>query len=319
MTDLPVYSPMLATRWPAPFTDPDWAFEVKWDGVRAIASWDGRMAWLRSRNGNDLGGTYPELVPGAGLPPVILDGEIVALDESGRPSFSLLQARGGRRRGGAEPAPVTFMTFDVLHRDGPLLDLPWDERRALLADLELPVPYVVADPILGDGEVLWKAITEQRLEGMVGKLRNSPYRPGVRSPDWRKVSRVEHVRAVVGGYLRGERSRAATFGSLLLGLVDGARLRYIGSVGTGFTREDLRVIHAALEEMTIPDSPFHPEERIVGEVVYTNPELVALVEFKEWTRANRLRAPAFKGFTDDPWESITWSSEGPPPPRTESG
>ena len=154
---------------------------------------------------------------------------------------------------------------------------------------------------------------------MVAKRIDSPYRPGTRSPDWRKVARVDQVRAVVGGFLPGEGSRAATFGSLLLGLVDGDRLRYIGSVGTGFDGPTLHAIRAALDQMVQPISPFHSDTEIPGPARFVAPSLTALVEFKEWTGAGKLRAPSFKGFTDDDWETVTWSSEGPPAPRTESG
>ena len=147
---------------------------------------------------------------------------------------------------------------------------------------------------------------------MVAKRIDSAYHPGSRSPEWRKVARVDHVRAVVGGYLPGERSRTATFGSLLLGLVDGERLRYIGSVGTGFTGETLRAIRRALDEMATAHSPFHEASDIARAAVYVEPSLTALVEFKEWTHTGKLRAPAFKGFTDDEWSSLTWDAEGPP-------
>ncbi|NNF09268.1 MAG: hypothetical protein HKN74_03185 [Acidimicrobiia bacterium] len=311
---LPTYAPMLATRWSRPFSDPEWAFEVKWDGVRAVAHWNGSELTTYSRRGRRVGETYPELSVLEGVPPCILDGEIVAFDAAGKPSFGVLQQRMNLRRAGSAAAewPVSFMAFDLLYLTEPLITSPWSRRRAALESLELPSPFLVPEPVLGDGEALWDGVGTQELEGMVAKRVDSAYHPGTRSPEWRKVSRVDQVRAVVGGYLPGERSRMATFGSLLLGLVDGERLRYIGSVGTGFTGETLRAIRSALDEMTTADSPFHDGGDVARTAVYVEPSLTALVEFKEWTHTGKLRAPAFKGFTDNRWESLTWDSEGPP-------
>jgi bifunctional non-homologous end joining protein LigD len=320
MAEVPTYQPMLATRHPAPFSDPEWAFEVKWDGVRAIAGWDGEELTVRSRTGRVITPTYPELESLRALPPCVLDGEIVAFDERGRPSFGLLQQRMNLRSGArASSPPISFMAFDLLHQDVPLIGQPWSERRRLLAGLPLPVPFVVAEPVVGDGDALWEAVVEEGLEGMVGKQMDSTYRPGIRSNSWRKVGRVDQVRAVVGGYLPGEGSRASSFGSLLLGLVEGDNLRYIGSVGTGFAGETLGAIREALDEMTTSRSPIQPGTEIDRHAVFVDPQLTALVEFKEWTRAGRLRAPSFKGFTDDGWEAATWAAEGPPTPKTGSG
>jgi bifunctional non-homologous end joining protein LigD len=303
---VPVYAPMLATRWPGAFSDPAWAFEVKWDGVRAVVSWDGTHLEVRSRTGRPIGTEYPELNRLAGLAPCVLDGEIVAFDDEGRPSFGGLQQRG------ATGTPISFMVFDLLYLDAPLIDESWTTRRDRLAGLELPAPFVVPDPILGDGEALWAGVAERDLEGMVAKRLDSTYRPGERSPLWRKIARVNQVRAVVGGYLPGEGGRATTFGSLLLGLVDGDRLRSIGSVGTGFTSASLEAIGSALGELVIDQSPFSFGSEIPAGARFIEPSLVALVEFKEWTRAGKLRAPSFKGFTDDDWSAITWAAEGPP-------
>ena len=199
--DLPRYSPMLATRWPNAFSDPEWVFEVKWDGVRALVHWDGDSLEAYSRRGRAIVATYPELRQLGDVPPCILDGEVVALDGSGRPSFGLLQQRMNVATAGEAQTstPVSFMVFDLLHLDEPLVERPWSERRTELELLELASPYVVAEPVRGDGDALWQAITEQRLEGMVAKRLESTYRPGARSPDWRKVARVDQVRAVVGG------------------------------------------------------------------------------------------------------------------------
>jgi bifunctional non-homologous end joining protein LigD len=206
------------------------------------------------------------------------------------------------------------MAFDLLFLGGPLVDGPWTSRREQLAQLELPAPYVVPEPVIGEGDALWAGVVEQGLEGIVGKRLDSTYRPGERSAHWRKVARVDQVRAVVGGYLPGDGSRGSTFGSLLLGLVDGDRLRYIGSVGTGFNGVTLRVVRSTLDELATAHSPFQSESELPAHARFVEATLVALVEFKEWTRAGKLRAPSFKGFTDDEWDAVTWTAEGPPTP-----
>lgn len=311
---------MAAAKWPEAFSDPNWAFEVKWDGVRVIASWDGDSLRLKSRRGRDITRTYPELSWPLAGPPTILDGEIVAFDATGRPSFGELQQRMNLSSGAGVEAeiPISFMVFDILYLSSPLIDQPWHRRWNQLQDLRLPIPYIVADPVIADGETLWKAIHERELEGMVAKRTDSPYRPGIRSEDWRKIPRVERVRAVVGGFVAGDGSRTGTFGSLLLGLTDGESLRFVGSVGTGFDQATLRAIREALDQMVQLQSPFTDDSEIPGEATFVDPQLVAMVEFKEWTRAGKLRAPSFKGFTDDPPEAVTWLEEGPPTPRTES-
>ena len=174
---LPVYSPMLASRWPAAFTDPEWAFEVKWDGVRAVAAWNGERLDVRSRTGRPIGPNYPELDQLAGLAPCVLDGEIVAFDDEGRPSFGRLQQRQSL------PTPISFMVFDLLFLGGPLVDQPWTVRRERLAALQLPVPYVVPDPVIGEGHALWEGVVEQGLEGAINRKPRS--RPGNQKFDGR--------------------------------------------------------------------------------------------------------------------------------------
>jgi bifunctional non-homologous end joining protein LigD len=304
---------MLAVRRDLPFSDPEWAFEPKWDGVRALAYWDGERLTLRSRRGRDITPVYPELVHITPDRAVVLDGEIIALAAEGRPSFGMLQNRmnvGSPDRATIEAYPVHYMVFDLLYDREPIIEQPWTERRERLEKVQLG-SGVLVEPVVGEGEDLWLAILEQRLEGMVAKRLGSTYQPGIRSYDWLKVPRTETVRAVVGGWVMGERSRASTFGSLLLGLVDGDRLRYIGSVGTGFDNLTLRAIRGALDEMAADRSPFHPDLEMPTEIRFVTPHLVALVEFKEWTRTDKLRAPSFKGFTDDRWDETTWESEGP--------
>jgi bifunctional non-homologous end joining protein LigD len=307
---------MLATSWPTVFDDEDWVWELKWDGVRTMLSWDGHGASLRSRAGNDATGRYPELTKAVGGEPVILDGEIVALDETQRPSFELLQQRMNLAsphlvREAIGQVPVSFVAFDILYAARPLVGEPIETRRDLLAAVPVGGPIVIGERFEGDPAPLWEAVRERGLEGVVAKRRRSPYRPGTRSADWRKVTVRHRVRAVVGGFTPGTGGRGDSFGALLVGLWDGGKLRCIGSVGTGFDHATLAAVRAALDDMTVSESPFHGDPAIPRPRTWVAPSLVAVVEYKEWTGGPRLRAPVFLGFGDDPAESVTWEAEGP--------
>lgn len=305
---------MLATPWPKPFDDDRWVFELKWDGVRCIARVDSDGVDLRSRAGNNMTDRYPELSR-AYLPiGSILDGEIVALDQRGRPSFELLQGRMHRIPGaGLEvPVPITYVVFDLLaDQSGLLLDLPLEARIDRLCSLELPNPVVVGDRYASESKGIWGFVVENDLEGIVAKRLGSPYVPGTRSPDWRKVGNFKHLRAVVGGFTEGTGGRSSSFGALLLGLWDGDRLRWIGAVGSGFSNKSLMAIRSALNEMTVAESPFLPDAELPRSATWVQPQLVAMVRFKHWTKGGKVRAPSFRGFTDDPLDTITWGTEGP--------
>jgi bifunctional non-homologous end joining protein LigD len=314
--DIPRYEPMLATAWAAPFSAPGWWFELKWDGVRTLAYSQHRQVRLRSRRDRDVTVTYPE-VASLRLPEgVVIDGEIVAFDESGRPSFELLQQRMNlsHRAQVAEVArtvPVSYVVFDLLYAGADVTRQPLAERRARLADLELGAPAVVTDIVDREGEALFAAVVARGLEGMVAKRIDSLYQPGRRSSDWRKIANRRLIRAVVGGYLQGEGARGDTFGSLLIGLWDGPSLRWIGAVGSGFDDKELVSIRAALDELTRPDPPFTDVSQVMGRPSWVEPGLVVSIEYKEWTAAGRLRAPVWKGVLGDPCEEITWEAEGP--------
>lgn len=298
---LPDYQPMLATPWPAAFDDDGWWFEVKWDGYRVVVANDGGRIRARSRRGLDLLSRFPE-VSTLPLPEgVVLDGEVIAFDDDGRPSFSLLQTG----------APVNLIVFDVLYRAGDLTGLPYEDRREILETLGLPSPIVVPAPTRGSGLALYEAVRQSGLEGIVAKKAGSKYLPGRRSPDWRKVPVKRRLRAVVGGYLAGEGSRASTFGSLLLGLYDGDELRWIGAAGSGFDGRSLESVHASLRRIERPDSPFSNPVTVPGRKTWVEPEIVVAVEFKEWTRDNRLRAPVFKGVELADPSTVTWEAERP--------
>lgn len=312
---LPIYRPMLASPWPHPFSDSDWYFEPKWDGVRAIARCDsGRLA---SRTGRDITSTYPELRGLAGLGDVVLDGEVVALDPGGNPSFELLQqrinVRGPRRVADLAGAiPVHFLVFDVLYDCAPLIGRPLSERRERLEAIELPAPVVRSPVEPGNGEALFQAICQRGMEGIVAKRAASTYQPGHRSPDWRKIVNVHRTRAVVGGFTPGEGARRHGFGALLLGMWDDdGSLRFTGAVGTGFDAASMRAIRHALNEMTTPECPFRADPALPGDATWVVPHLVAEVEYRQWTSAGRLRAPSFKGFSDREHHSVRWRRDGP--------
>ncbi len=305
---------MLATPWPRPFIDPDWSFEIKWDGVRALVTWDGRSVEVRSRAGNDATSRYPELTTLEADRPLVLDGEIVALDESGRPSFEKLQGRMNLMHApdvarSVAAIPISCVVFDILYDGTDITGLPFDQRRERLLGLDLAQPFVTSTVIEEDPSALWQFVVDRGIEGIVAKRAGSGYRPGTRSPDWRKITHFKTVRAVVGGYLPGERGRSTSFGSLLVGVYTDQGLRWIGAVGSGFSNEHLAAIRHALDAMTTPECPFVEASDIPPDAVWVEPRLVAMVQYKEFTGAGRLRGPSFKGFTDDDPRSIAWADE----------
>lgn len=309
---IPDFEPMLATKWDEPFDDPGWWFEIKWDGYRAIVTSEEGRVRARSRRGLDLIGRFPEL---AGLPipdRVAVDGEVVAFDEAGRPSFSLLQQRTGfGGRASVDFTGVNLVVFDVLYAGEKVVARPYEERRQILSGLGLESPIVVPEPTPGRGLALMEAARTRGLEGIVGKRLGSPYLPGRRSPDWRKVAIRRRVRGVVGGYLPGEGSRSSTFGSILVGIYDDQGLRWVGAVGSGFTESSLATFHGELRGSEISSSPFHNPVVVPGprRPVWVEPRLVVEVEFKEWTRDDHLRAPVFKGRALADPASVTWAEE----------
>lgn len=292
---------MLATPWPHPFDDEGWWFELKWDGYRCLAT-GGTRTRLRSRRGLDLADRFPDV---ASIPIPegwTLDGEIVVLDPEGRPDFSLLQA-GGR---------ATYVAFDLL--DGPdstFIDRPFEDRRDRLVSLDLDRRIVVTEPVAGEGVALYDAVAAQGLEGIVAKRSGSRYLPGRRSPDWRKIANRNVIRAVVGGWLPGEGGRSSTFGSLLVGLWRGDALRWVGAVGSGFSDAQLGPIMEALRELERPSPPFEDVSAVPAGARWVDPGLVIAVEYKEWTRDDRLRAPVYKGLESVPSSEVTWESERP--------
>ena len=304
--------PMMARTGTLPRDDEQWGFEVKWDGVRAIChSEPGRMR-LHSRNLLDITPRYPEvgrLNRALSHHRAILDGEIVALDAEGKPSFGALQRRmhvGSEStvRRLAKETPVTYIIFDLLWLDGhSLMDLPYTERRARLAELELGDGgrWRVPDYVVGHGEQLLAATEQQGLEGVIAKRLDSKYEPGRRTPSWLKIKNVDRQEVVVGGWVPGDGKRRDRIGALLVGVRDdNGDLRHVGRVGTGFTEAELDRLAEKLRPLERDDSPFAPGgPKIPRGAVFADPELVAEVEFREWTDGGQLRAPSYKGLRDD--------------------
>jgi bifunctional non-homologous end joining protein LigD len=306
--------PMLATPGEVP-TAPGWAYEFKWDGVRAVTSVDGDRVRAVSRNGLDITGCYPELDTLAELlggREAVLDGEIVSLDRAGRPDFGLLQSRMHVQRPSTallRRVPVAYFVFDLLYLDGGrLLDATYGQRRELLAGLRLDGrARAVTVPRWwpgwpGDGEAVLAAAREHGLEGVVAKRMDSRYEPGRRSRAWVKTALTQTMDVVIGGWKPGEGHRSGTIGSLLLGAHDGAgRLRYLGHVGTGFTRRTLTELYARLSAIEREASPFAddlPREH-AREARWVGPRFVAEVSYRGVTREGRLRAPSWRGLRAD--------------------
>ena len=312
MGGLPAYRPMMAQLGEPPEHDGAWAYEMKWDGVRALAYVEDGRVRLFSRSGKEVTAAYPEL---AGLAdavaaaPCVLDGEVVAFDEAGRPRFEALQPRMHQRdprkvRRLMGVVPVTYLLFDVLHTaDGPVVGEPYLRRREILAGLVRPGPHWDVPPHL-EGVTAARAVDESRrlgLEGIVAKRVASPYRPGRRSPEWRKVKNQRSQEVVIGGWKPGQGRRANTIGSLLTGVYEGGRLRYAGHVGTGFSEATLRELERVLRPLERPGSPFDDEvpREFARDAHWVEPRLVGEVRYAEWTGDHRLRHPSWRGLRDD--------------------
>ena len=310
--------PMLATAVDKPFDNPNWLFEIKWDGYRALAFIEDTNVRLVSRNQNDLTGQFHEL---GDLPKLvkaqraILDGEIVALDDQGRPSFSLMQQRTGfqpgkPRRPGREGVPVVYYAFDLLYLDGLDLRRVGLEKRKELLQSILQAGDIVrfSDHYPEKGRELFEVAGQRGLEGILAKKRDSIYHEE-RSRDWLKIKITRRQECVIGGYTDPEGSRQY-FGALVLGLCDNrGRLIHVGQAGTGFDQRALQEIHERLRPLETKAKPFHGEIGGLKKVHFVRPQLVAEIKFSEWTHETgeggmKLRAPVFLGlrFDKDPKE-----------------
>ncbi len=306
-------SPMMAKAGSLPGSGEagTWSFEMKWDGIRAVAYLDESQVELVTRNDRNIAAGYPELTssaPGAASGGVILDGEIVALDEAGRPSFERLQQRmhvvkpeSVRRLSAA--VPVHYFAFDVLAiGERSTLSLTYDERRELLQSLEIEGPrWVVPPAFVGDGEAALAASREQGLEGVVAKRRDSTYLPGARSSSWVKLKHVRTQEVVIGGWRPGRGRREGGIGSLLVGIPGKDGLDYVGHVGTGFSDSALDDLDRRLGPQVLDRSPFAdaPPPADVRDAVWVSPTFVGEVTYAEFTSAGRLRHPSWRGLRPD--------------------
>lgn len=287
----PGYSPMLADTAPGPFSDDDWLFEIKWDGIRAIAT-IGQTVSLKSRNNMELAGKFPELGELATLAPgTVLDGEIVVM-RGGKPDMQSLMPRlqGESLRAGS--APVTYIVFDILRQgDEELIHLPLTERRRILQSAVQEGPHVVLSvPVDGRGEDYFRAAVAQGLEGVMAKRKDSPYIPGARSRAWLKIRALKSCDCVVAGYTPGKGSRTSAFGALLLGLYENGTLVPVGKVGTGFS--DTMIVEL-MERLRLHTIPIPQLSGIRGVVVWLEPALVCEIGYMEVTRDRKLRIPRF--------------------------
>lgn len=304
--------PMLATSGTLPSGDTGWAFEMKWDGLRALALISGGKVRLTSRTGRDITLVYPELAglaAAADAQQAVLDGEIVAFGDGAWPDFEALQQRmnistAAQASTLAASVPVSFLAFDLLWLDGrPLLDEPYVRRRELLDGLGLDGgSWQVPPAFIGESGADIQAVSrQQRLEGVMAKRLQSRYDPGRRTTSWRKIKNVRRQEVVIGGWKPGEGGRAGWIGSLLVGVYEHGELVYSGHVGTGFTQQTLQMLGQRLAPLRRDDPPFAgtipPGDARFAQ--WVDPELVAEVAFADWTKSGRLRAPSYKGLRND--------------------
>ncbi len=303
--------PMLATLVDTPFDDPAWFFEIKWDGVRALAyvrrGGARREVTLRSRGGMTLNAQFPEVVEALyaeNLPDAVLDGEIVALDDGGRAHFQLLQSR-FHRENGITPGPtplIAYYVFDVLYFNGHgLTDRPLADRREVLDSTLRPTRVIrVSEVVPEHGRAFYRAAQRLGVEGIVAKRRDAPYRPGERGKSWLKLKVTQRMEAVVGGFTRGRGARVKTFGAVLLGTYDSqGRLHYIGHCGGGFTDAELNRVMTLLQPRVEAACPFAQVPPSNEQVTWVRPELVVDVEYAGWTRDRLLRVPVYQGLRND--------------------
>jgi bifunctional non-homologous end joining protein LigD len=299
------YRPMLATLSDGLPAGDDWAYEIKWDGYRALGYIRNGQAKLLSRRENDLTQRFPAIAKAlekaVRSPECVVDGEVCALDEQGRPSFSAMQQ-------GKAGTPLVYAVFDVLEVDGvPVVDLPLEERREKLAALlntqTKGAQAVQVSELFDDGEALYEAAEQQGLEGVMAKKRGSKYCEGRRTRDWLKIKTHGEQELVIVGYTRGEGRRAGSFGSLVLAANEDGKLRWVGNVGTGFNERTIKELLAQLEPLRTDASPLDTVPKMPrvrkADVAWVKPQLVAQVKFTEWTHDGHLRAPVYLGLRED--------------------
>jgi bifunctional non-homologous end joining protein LigD len=277
-------------------TDEGWEFEIKWDGNRNFAFVEDGAVRFQTSNKLDSTARFAELASladGVNAKQAILDGEMVVLDDAGRPSFGLLQQGG---------APLLYVVFDVLEIDGrDVTGLPYSDRRKLLEQLVENGDRWMISPRHPDGEALYELAKERGLEGIVAKRADSVYEVGRRSPSWRKIKYRPQQEFVVGGWVPGTGTRESTLGALLVGVYEGEKLRYSGRVGTGFKERELQRLLARFRELAQDECPFDPPPPPPTRKIakWLRPEMVVEVQFAEWTSESILRQPSYVGERDD--------------------
>ncbi len=300
--------PMMARPGKLPPDEQNWSFEIKWDGVRSIAYCKPGRIRLESRNLNEITAAYPEIrgvLDQLGMHEAVLDGEIVAFDDAGRPSFGRLQRRMHVTSPSAvrrlrSSTPVVYAIFDLLYLDGhSLMGLPYEERRERLEGLALQGPAWRVPAKHRDGSRLLEATGKQGLEGIIAKRLGSTYEPGRRSGAWLKIKHTLRQELVIAGWLPGEGRRERRIGALLMGYYEDGAFRYAGRVGTGFTDAMLDELAERLAPYRRDTSPFTDAPKFPREAVFVEPCLVAEIEFREWTGDGVMRAPSYKGLRDD--------------------
>ena len=296
------YQPMLATLAEEVPKGDDWIFEIKWDGYRIVSTVAGGEPELRTRKDQDYTQRFEnvakELAKALKTPDCVVDGEVCALDEEGRPSFSAMQQ-------GKRGTPIVYYVFDLFEVEGePIIELPLEERRKRLERLlDKRNKTVRLSESFDDGNALLSAAEQQGLEGIMAKRLGSRYLPGRRTRDWLKIKGHGRQEFVIAGYTRGQGRRSGTLGSLVLGMYEGGELVYVGNVGTGFNDKEIERLLRKLKPLERDAPPFRNVPKMPrvrkGDVVWVEPKLVAEVEFAEWTHDGRLRAPAYKGLRED--------------------
>lgn len=299
--------PMLATLVDDPFSDREWLFETKWDGVRAVCFIRNGKARFISRNQIEMTAQYPELADIAQSirgSSVILDGEIVALDEKGVSRFQLLQPRLGRKNSGeiqrlAATTRIAFYVFDLLYLDGfVLMGCKLIDRKATLKGILKSSKNIrYSDHIIGEGKKLFLEIAKVPLEGMIAKRLESTY-VQKRSSEWLKVKTIQQSEIVIGGYTNPRNSREF-FGALVVGLYSDSKLHYVAHTGGGFNRQTLQQIYKLMQPLKTTDCPFVDQPKTNEPVQWVKPKLVAQVKFSEWTADGRMRHPVFLGLRQD--------------------
>ncbi len=302
--------PMLAGAGQLPKPEKGWSYEVKWDGVRAIAYVKPGRLRLESRNLREITEGYPEvrgILRDLGMREAVLDGELVSFDDDGRPSFERLQRRmhvtaASSVRRLAVSTPVVYAIFDLLYLDGHnLMSLPYSERRERLTELGLQGPaWRVPAAHPPPGQRLLDATEQQNLEGIMAKRLDARYEPGRRTGAWIKIKHIRRQELVIGGWLPGEGRRTDRIGALLMGYYEpDGRLHFAGRVGTGFTDRMLDELGGKLARIRRDKTPFDPPPKLPRNAAFVDPELVAEVDFREWTAEGVMRAPSYKGLRDD--------------------